>query len=241
MIYDLIKSKRKKIAVLIDPDKHSGNSMVDAVKAVHNSVAEFIMVGGSLVNDKIEKAITIIKQYTSKPVVLFPGSLFQLSNKADCVFLLSLISGRNPEYLIGNHVHAAPYLKQSGVEVIPTGYMLIDGGETTAVEYISNTTPLPQNKPDLVSATAMAGELLGLKQIYLEAGSGAKNIVSPELIKQVRNKIDIPIIVGGGIKTAENIIEVFQAGADVIVLGSAIENDLNFLKTLSVNYQKHGF
>lgn len=232
MIYDIVNNRKKKLVILIDPDKHSNQSLEKTCKKVQNSIIDFIMVGGSLVNDKLDHAIMLIKQFTNKPVVLFPGSLFQLTNKVDAVLLLSLISGRNPEFLIGNHIHAAPYLKQSGVEVIPTGYMLLDGGNVTSVQYISNTMPIPQDKPELARATAMAGELLGLKQIYLEAGSGAKNCVCPGIIADVRKHIDIPIIVGGGIKSTEHIIETFSAGADVIVIGSAFEQNIEMLSAL---------
>lgn len=186
---------------------------------------DFIMIGGSYVSADANNIVSAVKQSTSLAVVLFPGSSLQLSASADAIFLLSLISGRNPEYLIGNHVVAAGYIKKMGVEVIPVGYILVDGGVVSSVQYVSNTMPIPANKPDLVVATAMAGEMLGFKMIYLEAGSGALNPVSPEVIAATRSSINIPIIVGGGLRSEESVITALKAGADVVVVGTVVEDN----------------
>lgn len=219
---------KKRIAVLLDPDK------LDCAKARHcgdiieKSPAEIILVGGSLVSNSVTDIVTSIKQATDKPVILFPGAGSQLTPAADALLLLSLISGRNPEYLIGEHVKTALQIRRSGIETIPTGYILIDGGAITSVQYVSNTMPIPNNKPDLAVATAMAGELLGLKNIYLEAGSGAQRPVSNETIRAVRASVNIPIMVGGGMRSLTAIENAFSAGADIAVIGTAFEQDENF-------------
>jgi phosphoglycerol geranylgeranyltransferase len=166
-------------------------------------------------------------------VLLFPGNLLQLSGKADGILLLSLLSGRNPEYLIGNHVLASRFLKRSGIEIIPTGYLLIDGHHLSSVEYVSNTRPIPSEKTDIIVATALAGEQLGLRLIYLEAGSGADTRVREEIVSRVRDTIAIPLIVGGGIKTPEDIRALYKAGANGVVVGSAIEEDYTILPSLA--------
>lgn len=182
-------------------------------------------------NDRIDSVIELIKKNTGIPVVLFPGSLMQLSDKADALLLLSLISGRNPDYLIGNHVLAAPYLKKSGMEIIPTAYILVGEGNSS-VEYISNTKPIPENKTDIIVATAVAGELMGNKIIYLESGSGADMPLNATVIKEVRRSISVPLIVGGGIQTPFQINEIVQAGADMVVVGNALENNISILDSL---------
>jgi putative glycerol-1-phosphate prenyltransferase len=164
-----------------------------------------------------------IKKNTSIPVLLFPGSSMQVSKHADGILLLSLISGRNPEFLIGQHVIAAPYLKESGIEILSTGYILIDGGNATTVTYISNTTPIPADKAEIAACTAMAGEMLGLKMIYMDGGSGALNPINSALIKKVKQILTIPLIIGGGITTVEKALEACNAGADIIVIGNAAE------------------
>jgi putative glycerol-1-phosphate prenyltransferase len=226
MVYDLIsdKSKNGKIAVLIDPDKNDNFSVLHTLEICCKCNIDFILVGGSLVSGPIDDFVTEIKKNTSVPVVLFPGSLLQISKNADAILLLSLISGRNPEYLIGNHVIAAPMLKKSKIETIPTGYMLIESGKYSTVQYISNTAPIPSEKTDVAVATAMAGEMLGLKLIYLEAGSGAIQNVPEEMISAVKRNISIPIIVGGGIKNKQQLEKTFKAGADLIVIGNSLEN-----------------
>lgn len=231
-ILDEINRPGKKFGLLIDPDKYSVHSLIATLYAADESRINYILVGGSLVSDRIDATIEIIKKHTTIPVILFPGSLLQLSDKADAIFFLSLISGRNPDYLIGNHVIAAPYLKKSGMEVIPTAYILVGEGNNSSVEYISNTRPIPADKHDLVIATAIAGELMGNKLIYLESGSGARTIVDPELIAGVKRNISVPLIVGGGISTEEHTRSVSKAGADFIVVGNAVENNVKVLESL---------
>ncbi|NJO69784.1 MAG: phosphoglycerol geranylgeranyltransferase [Bacteroidetes bacterium] len=178
----------------------------------------------------MNQLIQTIKQETNVPVFLFPGNLLQLCDQADGILLLSLISGRNPEYLIGNHVLAAPFLKTTGMEIIPTGYILVETGTKTAVEYISNTTAIPAGKTDIVVSTAMAGEMLGLKVIYLEGGSGADKPVNKTLIEEVKKHINIPLIVGGGIRAANQARDAYDAGADILVLGNVLEENPELLK-----------
>jgi len=229
----LFNTKNKKLAVLIDPDKQSEKELAQISEKSQNDGADFFLVGGSLVSSSLDFTIEIIKKNSNIPVLLFPGSVLQISNKADGILLLSLISGRNPNLLIGNHVIAAPILKKSSLEIISTGYMLIDGGNKTSVEYMSNTKPIPANKADIAVATAIAGELLGNKLIYLEAGSGAKNHVSENLIKEVKKSINIPLIVGGGISDIKKLDKICKAGADIIVTGTAFEKNSGLIKAFS--------
>lgn len=227
-------AKKKQLAVLIDPDKLSNAGISKTVEAAVKSSVDFIFVGGSLLlHPKFENIITVVKKNTGIPVLLFPGSPLQVSNKADGILLLSLISGRNAEMLIGNHVIAAPYLKASKLEILSTGYMLIDSGRPTTASYMSNSVPIPGDKNDIACCTAMAGEMLGLKLIYLDGGSGAVNPVSSSMIKKVRETISIPLIVGGGIKTPEKAFASCVAGADIIVVGNAFEKDLSMMKSIS--------
>ncbi|HRW63613.1 MAG TPA: geranylgeranylglyceryl/heptaprenylglyceryl phosphate synthase [Bacteroidales bacterium] len=231
-IQEHVNQKKKLFALLIDPDFHTYKTLSALIKKCNKSKVDLILVGGSLVNKNTDETIENIKQHTKIPVLLFPGSILQVSSKADGILLLSLISGRNPELLIGNHVTAAHFLKQSKLEVLPTGYILIDGGNRTSVEYMSNTQPIPADKTDIATATALAGEMLGLKYIYLEAGSGAKYGVNTKMIKAIKENIQIPVFVGGGIKTKEDIKKALEAGADIIVVGSAIEQDESKLEAL---------
>jgi putative glycerol-1-phosphate prenyltransferase len=227
-----LKHKRKAIAWLVDPDKCTGEQAEEQTRTADRLGVDFIFVGGSLIFNHIDLLIGRLKPLTNIPVVLFPGSPLQISSKADAILLLSLISGRNAEYLIGNHVIAAPFLRESGLEILPTGYLLVNGGQQTSVSYMSNTQPIPNNKPDLALATAMAGEMLGLKMIYLDAGSGAETPVSQDMIRIVASGIQIPLIVGGGIKTASQVNEAFKAGADLVVVGNAAEKDPGVLEEL---------
>jgi phosphoglycerol geranylgeranyltransferase len=221
---------RKRIALLVDPDGYDTDGLNELIGYINMNPPDLLLVGGSLLFNPIEITITALKLGTSLPVFLFPGNAFQLSDRADGILFLSLISGRNPEFLIGSHVLAAPQLHRAGIEVIPTGYMLIENGKSTSVEYMSNTRPIPGNKPDIAVATAMAGEMLGLKSIYLEAGSGAANPVAPAMIKAIRKHISLPLMVGGGIRTTEKALEVFDAGADMIVIGNALEKEPGLIK-----------
>ena len=231
-IYDKFQDKtRKKLAVLVDPDKPSDAQILSIVDKAKAADVDFFFVGGSLlVTDSLDHCIKLIKENCDIPVLIFPGNSLQISKYCDGFLLLSLISGRNPEMLIGRHVIAAPYLKLYGNEIIPTGYMLIDSGKATSVTYMSDTTPIPHDKDDIAMCTAIAGEMLGLKLIYLEAGSGALVPVSTSMISKVSQMIKIPLIVGGGIKTPEMAADAVKAGADIIVIGTAFEKEPEMLK-----------
>ncbi len=231
-IYDKFTDRsRKKLAVLIDPDKPTDAQIISIVEKAKAADVDFFFVGGSLlVTDSLDHCIKLIKANCDIPVLIFPGNSLQISKYCDGFLLLSLISGRNAEMLIGRHVIAAPYLKLYGNEIIPTGYMLIDSGKATSVSYMSDTTPIPHDKDDIALCTAIAGEMLGLKLIYLEAGSGALIPVSTSMISKVSQMIKIPLIVGGGIKTPEMAAEAVKAGADVIVIGTAFEKEPDMLK-----------
>lgn len=221
------------VAILIDPDKCSYSSLKKIVDNSSFQGVDFLLIGGSLLSDgQMSTCLSIIKELTDKKCIIFPGSPSQIDSQADAILLLSLISGRNPDLLIGKHVESAFRLKRSGLEVIPTGYILIDGGRTTTVSYISNTVPIPQDKAGIAASTAIAGELLGQRIIYLDCGSGAKKPASGAIISGVKAEINVPLIVGGGIKTREDINQVFSAGADVIVVGNKIEKEPAFLEEL---------
>jgi putative glycerol-1-phosphate prenyltransferase len=233
IITERVKQNIKSVVLLIDPDKYNNVQLLDVVDIASKSKVSFILIGGSIISKSINDKIAVIKNKSSIPVFLFPGNLLQLCNQADGILLLSLISGRNPEFLIGNHVHAAPFLRNSGMEIVPTGYILIDTGKKTSVEYISNTSPIPSDKPEIAVATAIAGEMLGMKLIYLEGGSGAAETVNSSIIKEVKQNINIPLIVGGGIKNARQAALIFESGADIIVVGNEIEKNPSFLMELS--------
>ena len=225
-LVDAKNNGRKYFAILIDPDKLKIGKIDQIIELAIAAKVDCFFLGGSLiVNDVLDDAIMCIKAACNIPVILFPGSSRQLSYKADALLFLSLISGRNPELLIGKHVESAPFLKISPLEIISTGYMLIDGGVATSVSYMSNTYPIPATKDDIAVCTAIAGEMLGLKLIYMDAGSGASNPISSSMIESVSGAIDIPLIVGGGISTAEKARKNVEAGADIIVVGNAIEKD----------------
>ena len=220
------KQGQKKFALLIDPDKVSMSNMDKILGLAIEAKVDYFFIGGSLiVNNRLDQCLQSIKEQCDIPLILFPGDAFQLSYRADALLFLSLISGRNAELLIGKHVISAPYLKVSPLEIIPTGYMLIDGGVPTTVSYISNTQPIPANKNDIAMCTALAGEMLGLKLMYLDAGSGAQRPISESMIELVSSAIQIPVIVGGGIRSPEKAAANAAAGADVIVVGNAIEKD----------------
>jgi phosphoglycerol geranylgeranyltransferase len=229
------KGQSKKLfAVLIDPDKVSPKQAEEIALQCEASGVDFLFVGSSLLtNESLDECINVLKKNSSIPVVLFPGNALQVSKKADAILLLSLISGRNPELLIGKHVIAAPLLKASGLEIIPTGYMLVDPGHSTSVSYISNTVPIPHDKNDIAYATALAGEMLGMKLIFMDAGSGARVPVSNNMITAVSRQINIPLITGGGIKTPEKALDNCNAGADVIVVGNSIERNPNLIEEIS--------
>ncbi len=229
----ILERNNKKIAILIDPDKHSTTSIEIIATLAEENKIDFFFVGGSLLWGEIRDTISFLKEKSKIPVIIFPGNIMQVCNLADGILFLSLISGRNPDFLIGQHVLSAPRIKSSKLEVIPTGYILIENGKTTSVEYMSNTQPIPSDKPEIVLATAIAGEMLGLKLIYLEAGSGASNTVGLQIISEVRKNISLPIMVGGGIRTQHNARQIFDAGADLIVISSAVEENPESLIELS--------
>lgn len=229
---NILKSKsenKKLLAILLDPDKVDLNSIEILTEKINQSPASHIFIGGSIVeNNILDELISKIKENCNLPIVLFPGNPSQISNKADAILFLSLISGRNPDFLIGHQVKAVPILKKTELEIISTGYILIESGTQTAVERVSKTIPLGRNKPDLVLATAQAGEMLGNKLIYLEAGSGAKQAVPEEMIQLVSQNIKIPLIVGGGIVDLQGIQKAYDSGADLVVIGTAFEKDVDF-------------
>lgn len=230
MIYDSFyaahRQRKKGLALLIDPDNIDKGHLDELTKWVGRCNIDYIFVGGSLLKENnLDYCLDFIKKNFQMPSVLFPGDIFQINSKADGILLLSLISGRNPELLIGRHVTAAPHLKRSNLEIIPTGYILVDGGQPTTVSYMSQTMPIPRDKPDIASCTASAGELLGLRVIYMDAGSGARESVSVEMIRQVKKETDIPLIVGGGIRTGAQAHDMCKAGADILVVGNAAEKD----------------
>jgi phosphoglycerol geranylgeranyltransferase len=219
----------KSIALLLDPDKAKGDSLRKILKIAEECKADYVFAGGSLTFNSIDNLIEAVRECCSIPVVLFPGNLLQLTPKADAILLLSLISGRNPEFLIGNHVIAAPFLKDYRNKLVPVGYILISCGSKTSVEYISQTDAIPSDKPEIAIATAMAGEMLGLRMIYLEAGSGATRPVPIKIVKAVRKNISIPLAIGGGIKNKKEVKEMFLAGADLIILGNGCEKNPELL------------
>lgn len=225
---------KKQIALLIDPDKTTAEQLSKVVSISENSSVDLFLVGSSLLlQNSVEWVVEYLKRSTKIPVYLFPGNVMQVCDKADGILLLSLISGRNPEMLIGQHVLAAPALKAANFDIHPTGYMLIESGSSTSVEYMSNTRPIPSNKSDIAVCTAMAGEQLGMRSIYLEAGSGAARPVPTSLISEVRKAVTIPIIVGGGIRSAEDAQNSCKAGADIIVIGTAFEQNLLLIEPIS--------
>jgi phosphoglycerol geranylgeranyltransferase len=230
-----IGNNKKFLAVLIDPDSvPDEQQLANTCKMCNEAKVDLILVGGSLItNGFFDSCIRIIKQHTNIPVLLFPGNIMQVSNDADGILFLSLISGRNPDLLIGKHVLAAPMLRKSSLEIIPTGYMIVDGGSITSVSYMSGTIPIPADKPAIAACTAMAGEMLGLKVIYMDAGSGAQRPIPSTIISAVKESVSVPVFVGGGIRTTDAAITACKAGADVVVVGNAIEKDPSLIKQLA--------
>jgi len=227
-IYKAFNREKKQIAILLDPDKSLDDlKLKKTILSAEENGVDYIFVGGSLISHSTDSLIQRIQLLSKIPVILFPGHAVQVSDKADAILFLSLISGRNAEFLIGNHVISAPFLKKMEIEVISTGYILIESGLQTSVEYMSNTKPIPYNKTNIAVATAIAGEMLGNKLIYLEAGSGADKGVSSEMISAVKQNISIPLIVGGGLKSKTQIKKAFDSGADIVVIGTALEKNEN--------------
>lgn len=216
----------KQFVVLVDPDKTDPEQLARTAALAGQAQVDFFFVGGSLiVNDGLDQCLRTIGEQSDIPVILFPGSVYQINDRAAGILFLSLISGRNAELLIGRQVVAAPYLRHSNLEVLSTGYMLIDGSVPTTASYMSGTNPIPADKEDIARCTAMAGEMLGFRLLYLDAGSGARKPVSEAMIEAVSQATTVPLIVGGGIRTPEKVLTSLQAGADVIVVGNAIEKD----------------
>jgi putative glycerol-1-phosphate prenyltransferase len=225
---------RKSFAVLVDPDKVNDSNLEQLIDLAVAAKVDYFLVGGSLViSNYLDECVQLIKRSCAIPVILFPGSPNQVSKYADALLYLSLISGRNADMLIGQHVISAPVVKQSGLEILSTGYMVVDGGAPTTVSYISNATPLPADKNEIAMCTAMAGEMLGMKLIYMDAGSGAKRAISQDMIAKVASVIEVPLIIGGGIIEPEKAYLNCKAGADVIVVGNAIEKDPNLIKEMA--------
>ncbi len=228
------KQGKKSFAVLIDPDKVNTAILDELTELSVAAGVDYLLVGGSLViSNHLDDCVQRIKQQCDIPVILFPGSPSQVSKYADALLYLSLISGRNPELLIGQHVVSAPFVKQSGLEIMPTGYIVIDGGAPTTVSYISNAAPVPADKNEIAMCTAMAGEMLGMKLVYMDAGSGAKRPITESMISAVAQVIEAPLVIGGGIKDPEKAYLNCKAGADVIVIGNAIEKDPSLIREMS--------
>ena len=233
-IQDNRKAGKKLFAILIDPDKQSKEELKQIVEKAKSAKVDLFFVGGSLLtNNSLDSCLEILKRNSDIPVVLFPGNAMQVNDKAAAILFLSLISGRNAEMLIGKQVITAPILKQSSLEVLSTGYMLIDSGKPTTVSYMSNTTPIPYEKNAVAACTAMAGEMLGLKCIFMDGGSGALTPISEKMIDTVRQSIDTPLIIGGGISSGKKAAANCQAGADIIVVGNAIEKDENLIEEIA--------
>lgn len=230
------KNKDKLFAVLIDPDKVTPSHISIFIDKVNSSMATHIFVGGSTVEDEATvEVVSEVKKFTKLPVILFPGDVLQITKKADAILFLSLISGRNPDYLIGKQVEAVSEIRNTNLEVIPTGYILIENGKQTSVEKVTGTTPISRSEIQKIVDTAKAGELLGMKLIYLEAGSGALTPIPSEIISSVKKELTIPLIVGGGIKNKTQLDNAYQSGADLVVVGTAFENDESFFNQLKKN------
>jgi putative glycerol-1-phosphate prenyltransferase len=236
-ILSLLQNSSKAIAVLVDPEKFVKGDNITFLQKLKIAQPEFLFVGGSTVTRKdFDACIDILKSNCSIPLVIFPGASHQIHEKADALLFLSLISGRNPDYLIGHHIQAADELENMDIEIIPTSYLLIDGGKKTSVEYVSQTTPIPNDQADIARKIALAGKLQGKKITYLDCGSGAIQTVSTKMVQKVKS-IGLPLIIGGGIKSIEKIQELHTAGANVVVVGNKIEEDIDFLLDIA-NLQK---
>ena len=226
----------KLLAILLDPDKVDDDALLETLGKINDSIVDFIFVGGSSVEDEATNSLVLkLRNLTALPVVLFPGHYQQITAHADAILFLSLISGRNPEYLINQQVKAVPYIQKTALEVIPTGYILIEGGKETAVQKVSGTNPIASNDIEKITQTAVAGMYMGNKLIYLEAGSGATKPVNTSVIRSVRKNIHVPLIVGGGIRSKEELLEAYKNGADLVVIGTAFEENIDFLTKFMKN------
>lgn len=229
----LIERNRKKIALLIDPDKCNQVSLEKRIHLAEKHGVSYIFVGGSLLNYYLmDDCIRKIKQQCKLPIIIFPANGMHISPEADAILFMSLISGRNADLLVGNHVHSAPIIRKFGLEAIPTGYMIMESGHITTAQYISNSMPLPRHRPEVSVSTAIAGEMLGLKALYIDAGSGAEYPVPTEIIRAVYQNTSIPLIIGGGLRTPESIQDAFVAGADLVVIGNIVEENPDFLSKI---------
>jgi putative glycerol-1-phosphate prenyltransferase len=228
-----VANDKKLLAILIDPDKMALDTLSQFIDKVNKSMATHIFVGGSSVEDKVTNRLVLeLKKLTKLPIILFPGDVTQITNHADGLLFLSLISGRNPDYLIGKHVEAISKLQGTTLEIIPTAYILIENGKETAVQKVTQTSPIPRKAIQTIADTAKAGELLGMKLIYLEAGSGATHPLTSTIIRKVKEIIAVPLIVGGGIKTKTQLNDAYNSGADLVVIGTAFEEDKNFFEEI---------
>lgn len=238
-IFNEISGKTGQIAILVDPEKTKEEEIiVRLVQKAEFAGVNYFLVGGSTVSAKdLKQCIALLKQHTQLPVILFPGASHQISDDADALFFLNLISGRNPDYLIGHHIAAASELQEMNLEIIPTAYVLVDGGKQTSVQYVSQTTPIPGEQFSIARNTVLAGMMLGLQLIYFDAGSGAYNLVPTDWIYKLRKEIQVPIIVGGGIKSIETIDKFKEAGVNLIVIGNHIEENIDFLLDIG-NYNR---
>lgn len=233
-LLDKSAENKKMFSVLIDPDKQNFADLHKTVSKCNDAQIDFFLVGGSIITKgDIATTVRFIKENSKIPVVLFPGNHQHVTQYADGILFLSLISGRNPSFLIGNQVLAAPIIQKTDLEVLPTGYMLVDCGTTTTAIYMSETAPLPYHKPDIAAATALAGEYLGLKMIYIDGGSGAQKTISTDMIKQVKSVLSIPLIIGGGIKSALQANDIYQAGADIIIIGNGAEENRSLIQEIA--------
>ncbi|MBT8245614.1 geranylgeranylglyceryl/heptaprenylglyceryl phosphate synthase [Winogradskyella sp.] len=232
-IISVIKNNKKLLAVLIDPDKMELEKVFSFIEKGNQSIATHIFVGASEVEiSDTERVILEIKKHTNLPIVLFPGDVTQITDKADGILFLSLISGRNSEYLIGKHVEAVSKLYKTELEIIPTGYVLVESGKQTAVERVSETKPLSHNNIEAIVDTAKAGEILGMRLIYLEAGSGASHPVNTKIISEVKKRLNIPLIVGGGIRSKQQLQNAYNSGVDMVVIDTAFEENEDFFEEL---------
>lgn len=233
-LLDKSAENKKMFSVLIDPDKQNFADLHKTVSKCNDAQIDFFLVGGSIITKgDIATTVRFIKENSKIPVLLFPGNHQHVTQHADGILFLSLISGRNPSFLIGNQVLAAPIIQKTDLEVLSTGYMLVDCGTTTTAIYMSETAPLPYHKPDIAAATALAGEYLGLKMIYIDGGSGAQKTISTEMIKQVKSVLSIPLIIGGGIKSAMQANDIYQAGADIIIIGNGAEENRSLIQEIA--------
>lgn len=238
-IFNQISSKKGQIAILVDPDKFDFSKKEEFIRKVKFAQVDYLFVGGSTVEKKdLAAVVSFLKREMDLPVVLFPGDVHQYDEKADAILYLSLLSGRNSDYLIGQHVRTAKEIAQTDLEIIPTAYLLIDGGNSSAVAYVSQTTPMPQDQLNLIENTVIAGILQGKSLVYLDAGSGAKNVVSTNIIERIALQ-DVPLIIGGGIRTIEQITAAKNAGANVIVIGNYIEENVDFLLDIAFFKSEH--